>query len=240
MSAGGPGTIPRNRLLAVLPAEDLARLRPALKPVELPLKQTLFAAGEPIQSAWFIESGAVSLLAPMKDGSLVEVGVTGREGMIGVPLVLGADTSSTLALVEMPGTALRLRAPELRVALEASPALRGLLLRYALALYGQVAWTAACNARHVIERRLARWLLVAHDQADGDELPLTHEVLSQMLGVRRQGVTVAAGILQKARLIRIGRGQITVLDRIGLEAAACECYGESRREFERLFGHGRG
>jgi CRP-like cAMP-binding protein len=232
--------MPRNRILLALPPEDLARLRPALEPVELPLKQTLFAPGEPIEAAWFVESGAVSLLAHMEDGSLVEVGVTGREGMVGMPLVLGADTSSTLALVEMPGTALRLRAPALREALEASPALRRLLLRYALAFHGQVAWTAACNARHVIEQRLARWLLVAHDQMDGDDLPLTHEVLSQMLGVRRQGVTVAAGILQKAGLIRIGRGQVSVLDRTGLEAAACECYGESRREFERLFGHARG
>ncbi len=226
----------RNQLLRALPADDLARLAPALKPVELVHKTTLFAADEPITSVWFIEAGAVSLLAQMQDGALVEVGVTGREGMVGLPLIFGADASPNLALVQMPGSALLLPAAALREALDASPALQALLLRYAMALHGQVSWTAACNGRHVVEQRLARWLLIAHDQADGDDLPLTHEVLSQMLGVRRAGVSVAAGMLQRAGLIRLGRGHLTVTDRPGLEAAACECYRSGLREFERLLG----
>jgi CRP-like cAMP-binding protein len=178
----------------------------------------------------------VSLLAPLAGGELLEVGVVGREGLVGLPVLLGEDSSTTEALVQAPGTAWRVPAAELRRALETGAALRALLLRYVLAFHVQVAQTAACNARHALEERFARWLLMAHDRAEGDAFPLTQEFAAMMLGVRRAGVSVAAAVLQKAGAIAYAHGRVAVLDRAGLEAASCECYGTVRRQFERLHG----
>jgi CRP-like cAMP-binding protein len=227
-----------NGLLAVLPFEDLARLRPSLQPVELPFDLTLYPADGAVEAVLFPETGMVSLLATLDDGEQVEVGIAGREGLIGLPLVFGDDRSLVEARVQMEGTALRMDAAALRDGMEGSAALRGLLHRYALAFQAQVTMTAACNARHPIEQRLARWLLTAHDRADGDEFPMTHEFMAMMLGVRRPGVSLAAGVLQKAGLIHYVRGRMTVTDRPGLEAASCECYHTTRREFARLLGTG--
>jgi CRP-like cAMP-binding protein len=227
---------PRNRLLAALPAEDLARLWPRLEPVELTVRQVIQAPEEPITAVYFPESGWVSMLALLADGGAAEVGVIGREGMVGLPLLFGADMSSVEGLVQAPGPALRLSAVAFREELEHIPALRTLLLRYALAFQEQVAQTAACNGRHVLEQRLARWLLMAHDRAEGDEFPMTQDFLAMMLCVHRPGVTVAARMLQQAGYIRYGAGHITVADRSGLEEVACECYGTVRRQFERLLG----
>ena len=227
-----------NGLLAALPPEDLTRLRPKLQSVELPFDQTLFPADGALDAVLFPESGMVSLLATLDDGEQVEVGIAGREGLIGLPLVFGDDRSLVEARVQLEGTALRLGAAALRAAMDESAALRTLLKRYALALHAQVALTAACNARHAIEQRLARWMLIAHDRADGDEFTMTHEFISMMLGVRRPGVSLAAGVLQKAGLIQYARGRMAVTDRLGLEAASCECYHTSRREFRRLLGTG--
>ncbi len=226
----------RNRLLAALPPDAFAALAPALRPVGLDLKRTLHRPGRPIGAVHFPDSGAVSLLAPLEGGELLEVGVVGREGLVGLPVVLGEDSSTTEALVQAPGTAWRVPAAALRRALEAGPALRALLLRYVQAFHAQVAQTAACNARHPLEARFARWLLTAHDRAEGDEFPLTQEFAAMMLGVRRAGVSVAAAVLQKAGVIAYAHGRVAVLDRAGLEAAACECYGTVRRQFERLHG----
>jgi CRP-like cAMP-binding protein len=226
----------RNRLLAALPPEDLARLRPGLRPVELPFDQTLYPADGIVEAVLFPESGMVSLLATLEDGEQVEVGIAGREGLIGLPLVLGDDRSLVEARVQMEGTALRMDAAALRDGMEESAALRLVLMRYTLAFQAQVTMTAACNARHPINERLARWLLIAHDRAGADEFPVTHEFLSMMLGVRRPGVSLAAGVLQKAGLIRYGRGRMEVTDRPGLEASSCECYHVARREFMRLLG----
>jgi CRP-like cAMP-binding protein len=228
----------RNRLLAALPPDDFAALAPALRPVALDLKRTLHRPGRPIGAVHFPESGVVSLLAPLSGGELLEVGVVGREGLVGLPVVLGEDSSTTEALVQAPGTAWRVPAAELRRALEASAALRALLLRYVQAFLAQVAQTAACNARHPLEERLARWLLMAHDRAEGDAFPMTQEFAAMMLGVRRAGVSVAAAVLQKAGVIAYAHGRVAVLDRAGLEVAACECYGTVRRQFERLPGGG--
>ena len=228
----------RNGLLAALPPEDLARLRPSLQTVELPFDQTLFPSDATVDAVLFPESGMVSLLATLEGGEQVEVGIAGREGLIGLPLVLGDDRSLVEARVQLEGTALRLGAAALRDAMEESAALRGLLLRYVLAFQAQVTLTAACNARHVIEQRLARWLLIAHDRAGADEFSMTHEFMALMLGVRRPGVTIAANTLQKAGLIQYGRGRIAVTDRPSLEAASCECYHTARREFTRLLGAG--
>ena len=225
---------PRNHLLAALPPHDLARLRPQLEPVALLVPQVLYAAGQPIPAVHFVETGWVSMVARLEGGDLAEVGLVGREGMVGLSLALGADAASTEAMVQGTGTALRMDAAAFGQALAGSAALHRLLLRYALAFQAQVSQTAACNGRHRLEERLARWLLMAHDRAEGDELPLTQDFLSMMLAVRRSGVTIAAGILQQAGLIRYVRGRITVLDRPGLEAAACECHGAVQREHARL------
>jgi CRP-like cAMP-binding protein len=226
----------RNGLLAALPPEDLARLRPSLHPVELPFDETLFPADGTIEAVLFPESGMVSLLATLEDGEQVEVGIVGREGLVGLPLIFGDDRSPVEARVQMEGTALRMDAAALRDGMGESAALRGVLLRYVLALHSQVTLTAGCNARHAIEQRLARWLLTAHDRADGDEFAMTHEFMAMMLGVRRPGVSLAAGLLQKAGLIQYARGRMAVTDRPGLEATSCECYHAARREFTRLLG----
>ena len=227
---------PRNRLLAALPAEDLQRLRPRLEPVELPLGHVIQAPGEPITAVYFPESGWVSLLALLVDGNSAEVGIVGFDGMVGLPLLLGDDRSPTEAMIQAPGTLLRLGADAFREELDRSAALRTMLLRYALAFQVQVTQTAACNGHHALDQRLARWLLTAHDRADGDAFPMTQEFLAMMLCVHRPGVTVAARLFQQAGLIRYGSGHITVTDRAGLEAAACECYGAVAREFQRLLG----
>jgi CRP-like cAMP-binding protein len=227
---------PRNRLLAALPPEDLARLRPRLQPVELASRQVLHAPEEPVTAVHFPETGYCSRLAPMDDGDSAEVGLVGPEGVVELSILHGGDRDGFEVMVQVPGTALRMEAGALRDELDRIPALRALMLRYALAHFEQVARTAACNGRHHTDQRLARWLLMAHDRVEGDEFPTTHEFLSMMLGVRRAGVTVAAGTLQKAGLIRYERGRMRITDRPGLEAAACECYGMARRAHERLLG----
>jgi CRP-like cAMP-binding protein len=230
----------RNRLLAALSPDDFALLAPALHPTNLELRQVLYAAHQPIGTAYFPECATVSMLAPLEEGRFMEVGLVGREGLVGLSVILGADSSATEAMVQMQGTALQVRSAELRRAFDASATLRGLLLRYSHAFHAQVAQTAACNGYHQLEERLARWLLMAHDRARTDEFPMTQEFMSLMLGVRRAGVSIAASILQKSGAIGYKHGCITVLDRSGLEAAACECYGTVRQQFERLLGQASG
>jgi CRP-like cAMP-binding protein len=230
---------PRNRLLAALPAEDLARLWPRLERVELGLRQIVQVPDEPITAVYFPESGWVSMMALLVDGNSAEVGIVGSEGMVGLPLLLGSDRSPTEAMVQAPGTFLRLGADVFGEERDRSAPLRTLLLRYALAFQVQVTQTAACNGHHALDQRLARWLLIAHDRAHGDEFPMTQEFLAMMLCVHRPGVTIAARLFQQAGLIRYGNGQITITDRAGLEAAACECHGVVAREFQRLLGPAR-
>lgn len=228
----------RNNLLAALPLEDQKRLRPDLQPFELRFEEILHPPDGLVDAVLFPEGGMVSFIAALDDGDRIEVGIAGREGMVGLPLVFGDDRSLVEARVQMKGEALRIGATAFRAAMAESTPLRELLLRYALAFHAQVTLTAACNARHPIEQRLARWLLIAHDRAGADEFVMTHEFISGMLGVRRPGVSLAAGILQKAGLIHYARGRIAVIDRRGLEAAGCECYRTVQHEFERLLGHG--
>jgi CRP-like cAMP-binding protein len=233
----GASPNPHNRLLAALAPDDLARLRPRLEPVELKLRQILQVPEQPIAAVYFPQTGRISMVALLADGGAAEVGVIGREGMVGFPLLFGADTSSVEAMVQGPGTALRLSTAAFQEELEHLPTLRPLLLRYALAFHEQVTHTAACNGRHALEQRLARWLLIAHDRADGDEFPVTQEFLAMMLCVHRPSVTLAAQLLQQAGYIRYKSGHMAIIDRPGLEAAACECYGTVRRQFERLLGN---
>ena len=220
-------------MLSRLPPEELARLRPHLEIVQFEQRQLLFDAGQPIRSVYFPETTVVSLVNMLESGSTVEVGTAGREGMAGLPVFLGADVSSVRAFAQVPGLASRLDA---RTFLEvaAKGTLQRLMLRYTDAFLTQVAQTAACNASHVVEERCARWLLMTHDRLDGDELPLTHEFLAFMLGVRRAGVTLALRALRDRGLIRYTRGRVTVVDRAGLERASCECYRSVRAHYERL------
>ena len=226
----------RNRLLAALPPADFAALADHLQPAKLELKQVLHEPGQKFQNLYFPEGGMVSHVAPMDNGHSVEVGVVGREGLVGLPALLGAQRATIEAMVQMEGHAWRIRPDELRAAFERSAALRALLMRYMQAFHAQVAQTAACNAQHTVDVRLARWMLMMHDRAGQDEFPMTHEFLALMLGARRPSISVAAGVLQKLGAIRYTHGRMIVLDRAGLKAAACECYGVVQEQFDELLG----
>jgi CRP-like cAMP-binding protein len=220
-----------NYLLDALPPESLERLQPHLEPVALVLK----ARVQSLENPYFPVSGLISVVATMKDGATIEIGVIGREGMCSVSAILSDDTPSETAMVQLPGYALQVKARLLRKAMQADAALQRLLLRYTQATLSAVAQSAACNRLHVLEQRCARWLLACHDRTDADTFPMTHELLAMMLGVRRSGITLVAQAFQENGLIAYSHGTITVVDRSGLEAAACECYRVIRDEFSRVF-----
>jgi CRP-like cAMP-binding protein len=229
-----PASSISNQLLVALAQENFDLLRPHLEPVPLPHKQSLSNPNTQIDHVHFVQEGMVSLVQPLENGAMIEVGMIGNEGFLGVPVLLGADTSPLEAMVQIPGSALRMPASAFREEAGRSPALLGLLLRYVQALHTQVSFSAACNGRHTLPERLARWLLTARDRASSDQMPLSHEFLSMMLGVWRAGVTVAVGTLKAAGLIRNTHGQVTITDRQGLEAACCECYRTVKNEYDRL------
>ena len=213
-----------NSLLAALPRKEHQRLLARLEPVTLTFGEVLYEPGQTISHVYFPGTSLVSLLT-LVDGHLaLEVGLLGRDGMVGIPLVLGHNESSVRALVQGTGTAMRMASAHFREEFQLSLPLQQALYRYTHTLMAQISQTAACNRFHVVETRLARWLLMTHDRVKSDQFRMTHEFLGHMLGVRRVGVTKAAQALQKRKLIRYSRGDITVLDRIGLEAAACRCY----------------
>jgi CRP-like cAMP-binding protein len=225
----------RNKLLAALPRRDQDRLLPHLKSVTLRFEESLYEPEAPIRHVYFPTSGMISLLLVLEDGSVAEVGRVGSEGMVGLPVFLGVQASHTRAFVQVPGEALRMRAQVFHRQARPGGPLARLLLRYTQALLRHSERLTACNTRHPIEQRLSRWLLLTHDRVQADQFEVTQEFLAQMLGVHRQSVTLAAGNLQKAGLIRYSRGRLKVLDRQGLEAASCECYQAVQREFEWLF-----
>ena len=226
----------RNRLLRALPAEDHAWIEPHLEHVALKFKQTLADPNEPFRHVYFIETGVVSVINHIA-GGMIEVGTIGNEGLAGLSVFLDADAIPSQSLVQVAGEAKRVRADIFAAGADERAGLRRVLHRYTQAFLTQVAQTAACNRAHELQERCARWMLMTHDRAGGDDsFPMTHEFLSFMLGVRRAGVTVAAGMLQKAGLISYSRGTVTVLDRKGLEAASCDCYGIVRAHFDRLLG----
>lgn len=217
-----------NSLLAAIPGAAYRRLLPALEPVRLIFGETLYEPWQAIRHIYFPGSSLVSLLT-LADGHLaLEVGLIGRDGMVGVPLVLEHKVSAVRALVQGSGTAFRMASAPFLKEFRRSPPLQRELYRYTHALMAQVSQTAACNRFHVVEQRLARWLLMTHDRVKSDRFRMTHEFLGHMLGVRRVGVTRAAQALQQRHLIRYSRGDITVLDRAGLEAATCQCYAVVR------------
>jgi len=224
----------RNRLLAALPASELALLTPYLERVSLEQRAQLFAPEQPIAHVYFPDTAVISLVSRLEDGRSVEVGTAGSEGMAGLSLFLAEDTSSFEAFAQIPGIAHRMDAKEFVRLAATSEALHRMLLRYTQAFLTQVAQTAACNGAHLVEERCARWLLMTSDRVDGDEFALTHEFLAFMLGVRRAGVTVTMRALQDAGIIAYGRGRIGIVDRAALEAVSCACYRVVRDHFERL------
>lgn len=226
----------KNRLLAALPTEEYERLLPNLETVSLNFKQILYNVNEPIEYIYFPSNYVVSMLTIMENGEAVEVGTVGNEGMVGLPVFLGADKIPGQAFAQIPGDGMRMRADVFTREVTPNTPLFNLLQRYTQALFNQIAQSAACNRLHSIEERLCRWLLMTHDRVGADQFPLTQEFMGQMLGVRRAGVSVTAAILQKAGFIRYSRGKMTISDRASMEDSACECYGIVKAEFDRLLG----
>ena len=218
-----------NRLLRRLPAAELEQLLPHLERTELEPRAVLLNADAAVDSVLFVQTGMISMITNLRDGARIEVGLVGPEGMIGLPLLFGTVTSPVEAIVQGAGVAWRLPAGAFRAAMTGLPSLPGLLLRYVDSFHAQVSQCAACNGRHRIEQRLARWILMTNDRIEGHEFLMTQGFMSHMLGVQRPGVNLALGVLQRAGLVRHRDGVMRVLDRPGLEAVSCECYASIQR-----------
>ena len=232
--AAAPYPPTKNRLLGALPDEDYRRLQPHLEPAPLALGWALYESGDRQAHVYFPTEGIVSLLYVMENGASAEIAVTGNEGLIGISLFMGGGSTPSRAIVQSAGHAYRLSADILKREFERGASLQHLLLRYTQALITQMIQTAACNRHHSVEQQLSRWLLLTLDRLPSRELVMTQELVASMLGVRREGITEAAGRLQKAGIIRYRRGHITVVERAGLEAHACECYAVVKKELARL------
>jgi CRP-like cAMP-binding protein len=222
-----------NRILTALPSEERQQLFGLVRNVNLPVKTVLFEPGASIDALYFPTDGVISLVTPLHDGAIVEVATIGNEGIVGVPLVpLGG--LAVRAISQVAGHSLRMDAGAFLTLFERSSAFQALVDKYTQALFGQISQAAACNRLHSSEERLSRWLLMSHDRVGSDQFMITQEFLGQMLGARRSTVSVSAGILQRAGLIRYVRGHVTIVDRAGLEAVSCECYAVIRSELERV------
>jgi CRP-like cAMP-binding protein len=224
----------QNHLLAAMPAPEFDRLLPLLELVPMPLSEALYESGGRLNHVYFPTTSIVSLLYVMEDGASAEIAVVGNEGILGIALFMGGETTPSRAVVQSAGYGYRLKAGALKAEFNRGGAVMHLLLRYTQALITQMAQTAVCNRHHSVEQQLCRWLLLSLDRLPGNELTMTQELIANMLGVRREGVTEAAGHLQKKSLIRYSRGRITVLDRNQLEKVTCECYAVVKKEFDRL------
>jgi CRP-like cAMP-binding protein len=225
-----------NDLLAALEAEEWQRWSPHLRKTKMPLGQVLYEAGGTMSHVYFPTTAIVSLLYVMEDGDSAEIAVVGREGLVGIALFMGGGSTPSRAVVQSAGVGYRLEASVLQKEFGRSGPVMALLLRYTQALITQMAQTAVCNRHHTLDQQLCRWLLLSLDRLPGNELLMTQELIANMLGVRRGGVTDAASKLQEAGLIRYSRGRILVLDRPGLEQRSCECYVVVKREYDRLLG----
>jgi len=233
-TASGTHSPTENHLLAALPAADYQRLLPDLELVPLALGMAVYESGGKLDYVYFPTDCIVSLLYVMKSGASAEIAVVGYEGLVGIALFMGGESTPSRAVVQSAGNAYRLRSKTLKREFEQSGPLQHLLLRYTQALITQMAQTAVCNRHHTVEQQLARWLLLSLDRLPSNELRMTQELIANMLGVRREGVTEAAGKLQAAGLIEYSRGHIKVLDRPRLEEQVCECYAVVKRETDRL------
>jgi len=223
-----------NGLLAALPEAEWERVLPHLENVEMPLGKVLYESGDRLSHVWFPTTSIVSLLYVMENGAAAEIAVVGNEGIVGISLFMGGNSTPSRAVVQSAGQGFRLKANLLMAEFDRAGPVLHLLLRYTQALITQMAQTAVCNRHHSLDRQLCRWLLLSLDRLQSNELVMTQELIANMLGVRREGVTEAAGHLHRAGLIRYQRGHITVLDRAGLERRTCECYAVVRKEYERL------
>jgi CRP-like cAMP-binding protein len=224
----------KNRLLTRFSNDDLERFFGELEFVALPCKQIVYEAGSRIEHVYFLEEGVASLLMRMANGATIEVGMIGREGMVGIAALLGAEVSAQRVISQVPAAAHRIGVAPCRAAFDGSAAVRWELLGYSDVLFNLSAQTAACNSLHSVDQRCARWLLISSDRIHCDSVPITHEFLSSMLAVRRVGVTTTLGKLEGAGLVRSERGRVTITDRQALEEAACECYRIDRLRFDRL------
>jgi CRP-like cAMP-binding protein len=224
----------QNQLLAALPAAEWARWEPLLELTDMPLGLVLYESGLTLAHVYFPVDSIVSLLYVMENGSSAEIAVVGNEGLVGVSLFMGGGTTPSRAVVQSAGQAYRLDAQAMKLEFDKAGPVLHLLLRYTQALLTQMAQTAACNRHHSLDQQLCRWLLLSLDRLQGDHLVMTQELIANMLGVRREGVTEAALKLQSAGVIRYSRGRITVLDRAALEQRTCECYAVVKKEYERL------
>jgi len=232
----GPNEPVENRLLAALPRDEYGRLLPSLEQVSFSLGEVVYEFAGPLEYVFFPTTSIVSLLYTMQNGSSAEMGLTGNDGVVGIALFMGGGTMPNRAVVQSAGEAIRMKANVLQEEFALGGEFQRLLLRYTQALITQISQTAVCNRLHSVEQQLCRWLLLSHDRVKSDELIMTQELIADMLGVRREGVTVAAGRLQDAGAISYVRGHIQILDRQKLERTVCECYRVVKDEFDRLLG----
>lgn len=228
----------KNYLLASLPEDEFQRVLPMLEPVTFELGHVLYESGDKMDHVYFPTTAIVSLLYIMENGATAEIGVVGNDGILGIALFMGGDTTPNRAIIQSAGEALKMKAADLKAEFTKGAKFHNLLLRYTQALITQISQTAVCNRLHTVEQQLCRWLLLSHDRLESDKLVMTHDLISNMLGVRREGVTLAAQKLAALSLITNVRGTITVMDRQGLETAVCECYKVVNEEYNRLLGRG--
>jgi len=233
-----PISVRKNFLLSDLPAKEFDRLLPHLIPVTLKLGQVLYESGDRMDYAYFPTTAIVSLLYIMENGATAEIGVVGNDGILGIALFMGGDTTPNRAIIQSAGEGFKIASKDLMTEFSIGGKFHNLLLRYTQALITQISQTAVCNRLHSVEQQLCRWLLLSHDRLNSDKLVMTHDLISNMLGVRREGVTLAARKLSDKNLIKNSRGTITLLDRLGLEQAVCECYQVVSDEYNRLLDRG--
>mgnify|MGYP000509357709 CR=1 FL=1 len=224
----------KNHLLAALPDAEWQRWRPQLELIALPLGQVLYESGTTLKHVYFPTTAIISLLYVMENGASAEISVVGNEGLVGISLFMGGESTPSRAVVQSAGHGFRLKAQLMKDEFDRAGPVLHLLLRYTQALITQMSQTAVCNRHHSLDQQLCRWLLLSLDRLEGTDLVMTQELIANMLGVRREGVTEAAHKLQEAGLIRYSRGRISVLDRIALERRVCECYGVVKKEYDRL------
>ena len=228
----------KNYLLAALPEDEFVRVQSKLEPVSLKLGEVLYESGDKMDYIYFPTTAIISMLYIMENGATAEIGIVGNDGVIGIALFMGGDTTTSRSIIQSAGEAFRMKTKDLKAEFALVGVFHDLLLRYTQALMTQISQTAVCNRLHSVEQQLCRWLLLSHDRLHSDKLVMTHDLISDMLGVRREGVTLAAQKLAKRKLITNMRGTITVIDRIGLEEAVCECYKVVNNEYNRLLGRG--
>lgn len=233
-----PNDALKNHLLAALPVSEFGSVQSKLEPVFLKLGEVLYEANDKLEYVHFPTTMIISLLYIMENGATAEIGVIGNDGVCGYGLFLGGDSMPNRAVTQSAGEAFRMKAKDVKAEFARSGVFQNLLLRYTQALLTQISQTAVCNRLHSVEQQLCRWLLLSHDRLNTDELVMTHDLISNMLGVRREGITLAAQKLAKRKLIKNVRGTITIIDRLGLEDASCECYKVVNSEYNRLLGRG--